>query len=474
EYETKKELFKVPFETRSIRYIDVAVTASAEDRAALETEMEEYTGQLKEEVTDYTTFVRAAGSDVAYTNLFYTTRTLPTDVVARLDSVKVGGVFGPYYNASDNTLNSFKKLAVATLPDSIEFRQIQVYTETIERTKTLSDSIFNALKKGADFEEVAKRYGQTGTASWISSAMYEGATLEGDDLNYITTITSLNKNELANLSISAGANIILQVVNKKADVKKYKVAVIKRTVEFSKETYAKAYNEFSQFIAANPTLDQLVGNAEDAGYRLLDKPNLSSIEHTIGGIRGTKDALRWAFAAKVGDVSGLYECGDSDHMLVVALAGITPEGYRPSDDPLVRTQLRADIVRNKKAEKLMTELKAAGATTLAQYGAMPQAVTDSVKLVTFTSNPGVAVLRSSEPIIAAYASVAQEGKLSAPLQGNNGVFVLQEYSKDKLNETYDAKAEEDNLQRTYGMMTSSFVGDLYQKAKVKDNRYLFF
>ena len=48
---------------------------------------------------------------------------------------------------------------------------------------------------------------------------------------------------------------------------KYKVAVIKRPVEFSKETYSKAYNDFSQFIAANNTLDKLVANAEDAGVQ---------------------------------------------------------------------------------------------------------------------------------------------------------------------------------------------------------------
>lgn len=79
---------------------------------------------------------------------------------------------------------------------------------------------------------------------------------------------------------------------------KYKVAVIKRPVEFSKETYSKAYNDFSQFIAANNTLDKLVANAEDAGYRLLDRTDLYSSEHAIGGVKGTKEALRWAFAAK--------------------------------------------------------------------------------------------------------------------------------------------------------------------------------
>ena len=67
----------------------------------------------------------------------------------------------------------------------------------------------------------------------------------------------------------------------------------------------------------------MIANAEEAGYKLLDRRDLYSSEHTIGGVRGTKEALRWAFAAKPGDVSGLYECGESDHMVAVALVGVT-------------------------------------------------------------------------------------------------------------------------------------------------------
>ena len=66
---------------------------------------------------------------------------------------------------------------------------------------------------------------------------------------------------MTNLNL-AQANIIVQVMDKKAVKDKYKVAVIKRPVEFSKETYSKAYNEFSQFIASNPTLEKMVANAE--------------------------------------------------------------------------------------------------------------------------------------------------------------------------------------------------------------------
>ena len=471
EYEKKKENFKQLVEARNIKFIDVQVTASAEDKAALQKEMEEYAAQMKANPTDYSSFVRQTGSTVSYVDLFYTKNSIPADVVARLDSVAVGGVFGPYYNAADNTLNTFKKIAKTSVADSIEYRSIQVVAENAEKTKVLADSIFKAIKGGANFEDLAKKYGQTGEKVWISSANYEGAQIDGDNLKYVEAITTLPKNELKNLELGQ-ASIIMQVTNKKATVDKYKVAVVKRPVEFSKETYNKAYNEFSQFIATNNTIEKLTANAEDAGYRLLDKYELYSSEHGIGGVSGTKDALRWVFDAKPGDVSGLYECGESDRMMVVALSSVLPEGYRPFS--WVKEQLRYEVVRDKKAQKIMETIKAAKATTLDKFMALENVVSDTIKHVTFAAPAYVQSLRSSEPLVSAYASVAELNKLSAPIKGNGGVFVLVAYNKEKANNPYEQESEEMTLANMYMRMAGQALSELYLKANVKDNRYLFF
>ena len=202
-------------EPLNIKYIDVQVTASREDKADIQKEVEEYTAQLGETSSDYANFIRSTGSTQQYTDLYYTDKALPADVVARLDSVKVGEVYGPYYNASDNTINSFKKLATAAMADSIQFRQIQITAGDDAKTKTLADSVYNAIKGGADFAEIAKMYGHTGYPTWISSANYEGAQIDGDNLKYIAAVTSLGQNELANLALGQ-AIVILQVMSMKA------------------------------------------------------------------------------------------------------------------------------------------------------------------------------------------------------------------------------------------------------------------
>ncbi|MCD8080115.1 MAG: SurA N-terminal domain-containing protein [Bacteroides sp.] len=471
-YNKKKEQFRRYAETRNIKYVDVQVVPSEEDRAALQSEMVEYTEQLHNTHTDYTNFIRSTASDYPYIDLYYTRNAFPADVAARIDSTSVGEVYGPYYNAADNTFNAFKIVAKATLPDSVEVRQFMVLEADLNRQQAVVDSILAVLKAGADFDEVAQSYGQNGESRWISSQDYEGAQLSGDDVKFLNTLSSLNTREIGSISLVQGP-VILQVLNKKSNQEKYKVAVVKRTVEYSKATYDRMYNEFSQFIAANPTIEQLTENAEESGYRLLERNELYSSEHMIGGVRGTKDALRWVFNAKPGDVSNLYEVGESnDRLFVVALAAVNKEGYTPLSE--VQQQLKAELIRDKKAEKIIADMKASGATSFEQYKNMENAVSDSIRMVTFSAPAYVSVLRSSEPLVGAYASVAELNQVSRPIQGNAGVMVLQVYSKEKLNDTFEVKTEKETLADTQTRMASRYINDLYLKAKVKDNRYVFF
>ena len=52
--------------------------------------------------------------------------------------------------------------------------------------------------------------------------------------------------------------------------------------------------------------------------------------------------------------------------------------------------------------------------------------------------------------------------------------MIQVYNKEKSAEEFDAKNEENNLSNMAGRYASSFISDLYKKADVKDDRYLYF
>lgn len=468
-YNERKESYKQPVETRDIQYIDVHVVPSAEDRGAVLKEVTEFTDQLDKTTTDYASFVRSTGSTINYTGVAINKTSLPQDVAARLDSASVNEVYGPYYNAGDDSYNTFKILAKTTAPDSIQFRQIQVMADTEARRTELADSIFNAIKGGADFAEVAKAYGQTGEATWVNAMSWEGAALDADNLKYIQTLINQPVNELKNLKVGQ-ANLILQVMSKKAMKPKYDVAVIKCPVEFSKETYNDAYNKFSQFVAQNTTLEDMKKNAEEAGYTVIPRSDFTSDAHYVGNIHSTQEALRWIFNAKAGEVSPLYECGDNDHMIMVGVEAINKKGYVNINK--VANMLRNEIIRNKKAEQLMGQMK--DFNSLAQIKEMKDAVSDSVKHVTFNAPAYISVTHASEPAISAYASKTDVEKVSAPIKGNAGVYMIQVYAKDKGSEEFDAKKEESALSSMSSAYANQCISELREKGKVTDQRYLYF
>ncbi|MCM1107712.1 MAG: SurA N-terminal domain-containing protein [Clostridium sp.] len=469
-YKEYKEAFIQNTESRDIKYITIQVTASQADRAELDKEMAEY-NQMLAEGQDPAKVVRESGSSVAYYSLPVKKEVYPRDIAAQLDSMQVGAQNGPVYNISDNTLNIVRLTAKVNMPDSIEYRQIQVAAQDEATVKKTSDSIMTALNSGADFEEIAKKYGQTGAKSWLTSAQYDGAQLDANNLKYIKALTETPTNQIVNLPIG-GVNIILQITDRRAMVDKYTAAVIKRVVDFSKDTYTKAYNDFSHFLASNTTLDDIEANAQKNGYRVMDYKGLQSTEHYVANQRNTTEALRWIFNedTKKGDISGLYECGNNDCMLVVVLTDIHEKGYLKAED--VKEFLTSEVIKDKKATLLKDQL--AKTKSVAEAGNINGAKVDTIKHITFNSPAFIRAIGASEPILSGAVSASAKGAYKAGVKGNSGVYAFQVLSQNKSNEQFDSKKEEEQLAGQQLNAARNFIMELRQKADIEDNRYLFF
>ena len=470
-YNQLKPRFKQYVETRDIKYIDIQVDASATDKAALKKQFADYTKDIAA-ASDPTDVVRKSTSQVSYLGLPITKEAYPSDIAARLDSMSVGSVYGPVENAQDNTLNIIKLVAKTQQPDSIQYRQIQVMGATADAAHKTADSIYTALKNGGDFEAIAKKYGQTGEKAWMTTRQYQNApSMDKDTKAYITSLNTMPVNEIKNIRLAQG-NIIVQVLDRKGMITKYDAAVIKKTVDFSKDTYRTAYNKFSAFVGANQTADAIIKNAAKSGYSVQEAKDISTAQHYLVNIRSTRDALKWLFEAKEGDVSPLYECGDNNHLLVVILNRINPIGYRSLKDAQVKEMVKAEVLKDKKAEQLMAKLN--GVNSIAGAKAKG-AIVSPINQITFASPVFITATGASEPALSgAVAAVAKGAFDKTPVKGNAGVYMFQVTGRTMRPVKYDAQAQEQKLRQRAMQYAGNFMNELYLKAKVVDNRYLFF
>ena len=472
-YDELKPAFRQNVETRDIKFVDYQIKASTADRNAVVKEMNGLQKQLAT-AADPATVVSKSGSEIPYLGVPVSSKAYRQypDIASRIDSLAVGTT-GVTENKQDNTLNIIRVLSKAQLPDSVQFRQIQVAANTPDEARAKADSIQKALAGGADFEALAKRYGQTGEKVWFTGQQYEAApSMSQDNRTYINALLSGEVNATQNIALAQG-NVILQVLDKKAMTTKTTAAVIKKLIDFSKATRNEAYNRFSEFVAKNTTAADLEKNASKYGYRVQSLNDISTAEHYVAGIHGTRDALKWLFEAKQGDVSPLYECGDNDHLLVIVLNAIHPQGFRTWDDAQVKEILKREVMKDKKAELLMAKLKGVSSIVAAQAKG---AKVSTVNQITFASPAFVQATGAVEPALSGAVAATAAGKFSkAPVKGNAGVYVFQVVKKamragSKYNELMVMQqTAQQNMQ-----MVGNFMQDLILKANVVDNRYLFF
>lgn len=475
-YEELKPAFRQQQETRDVKMVDVQVKASATDRAQLQKDMAGYQKQLAE-AADPTQVVSKSGSMIQYIGLPVSGKAFQQypDIASKIDSMAVGTT-GVVENTKDNTYNIVRILSRTELPDSVEFRQIQVGGKTLEAARASADSIQKALAAGGDFQAIAKRYGQDSTTTWFTGAMYEQAsTMSQDNRAYIEALLNGAVGSTQNVELTQG-NVVIQVLNRKAMKSKAVAAVIKKEIRFSDNTYSKAYNRFSQFVTqSQASLADLQKHATKFDYTVQDLNDFATSSHTVGNVGGSgiRDAIKWIFEAKEGQVSQLFEAGkENDHLLVLCMTKIHPQGYRPWDDAQVKEILKREVIRDKKAEMIMAKLKGVNSIAAAQAKG---AKVSTVNQITFAAPAFIQATGAAEPALSGAVAATAQGKFcSAPVKGNAGVYVFQVVKKQMRPGKYNEEQQIQMCRQRAMQYMGNFMQDLVFGAGVVDNRYLFF
>lgn len=460
-YEENKDfVFELPFDTRDIEYISVNIAPSASDRAKAQTEMQEYTDSLKNGYTEYDRLLRMAGCDYTYNDLLWTKDALSEDVQIRIDNATLNEVVGPYANASDNSFNVFKFLRKEEVADSMMIRLILIESQDKDVLAATTDSLMNALNSKADFNETAKNYGHVDSLWFRSQNFYS--------LGIITTaklqeeIYNAPVGKYATAELSPNAKMIYQLIAKKGKADVYNIAYIKKEIETSNETYDNIYNKLSEYIATYNNAEQFRSEAFKNGYIVRQQNDVNASTAKIGNIANTSSLVNWILSNErtEGEFSAITECGNNDNFIVAVVTGINPKGYLPLKK--VSSVITNRLTVDKKAEMITAELTGKDFAAISSNNKVKTCTVDMVEYKKATHIPTV---NADEPVISAVVANMNVNEVSAPIKGNNGVYVVKVTAKNAKNGEFNAETENMYITSNGGMFSyDNIAPQLFQMA----------
>lgn len=451
-YKAHKASFK-KLPTRSLSYVLFEVSPTEEDMQALEQEVK-MVGEEFAAATELKSFTRSNRHGTIAPN-YVTADQLMTDEAAAL---MAGKTYGPVLKNNEWTMA--RVLDTKMLPDSIGLRHIVLpYTEEV-----LADSLMTVLKGGADFAEVAAQYSLAQTAvngGEIGVMPFAGFTTE-----FVEALAGAKKGEIVKIA-SGDAIQLMQVTRVDKPKKHVQIASITYPVEASSATRRTIHSEAGTF-----TVNAKKGSLEsfnEAATTAAVTPRIATLrqgDRTIGGLEESREVARWAFGAKVGDVSEIFTVGD-DYVIAI-LTEIDDEEY--TDVKSVAPMIRQQILRDKKFDYVVEQLKGQTIEEVAsEWGVEPTEFTEVTYGSYYIGGAGL------EPrLVGAIATTEETGKLSAPVKGMNGVclFVVEDIAK---SESQSVEAEQVRAQAMQESITTQYALQAVQEmGGVEDLRGEYF
>ncbi|MCW1735817.1 peptidylprolyl isomerase [Anaerorudis cellulosivorans] len=465
-YEKHKKNFKLNTPIAKITYFIREIAPSDEDFAEVEAQAMEAAKKLAESTNP--SAVVADYSETPYHDVYLAANVLTESQRSFVSSANIGDMYGPVREG--NSFQIYKLIDKIVAPDSVRLRMIVVPTagagEQDSLVRHFVDSVFTVIKGGKPFAQVANELNPQsngGDAGWVREIDIASV---GND--FVQTVFSMQVGEVRKISVP-GQSIIVQVEEKTKPVTKYKLAVINMPVVVSERTSNNVDNELNQFLSLPDVGKKFTELAKQKGYAVVPNYTISSTDFSIAQIPGSRQVIQWAFNEKE---KGAVKKFDLTNLRIVArLDNVIPAGTAPLSE--VATVIRSQLVREKKAEKIITELKSKNLSSLADYAEEMNTQPDTVRFVNFNTR-NIAGL-GFEPVLNAYSAFAPLHKLMGPAKGNMGVFVVNVDNRTQGTETYDPKIQKNSMQSeiTYRLQMQS-MEVLKDKLEVKDNRYRFY
>jgi len=460
-YNKEKELFKQEA-NRSINYVAFDVVPLKEDFKAAQEWMNKVSEEFK--TTSDVAAVVNSESDISYDGRNYSEKTVPANLKDFAFGNGTGAIFGPVFQNNTYTMARIMEAGIMQ-SDSVKLRHIFLAGNDEKK----ADSIIGAIKSGSTFADMAMKYSVVketaangGEIGWIT----EGAVAK----DITGPAFSKATNEIFKVSSAQGIQI-MQIMEKTPARRKVKLAILERKVTPSSQSYSKIYNEAKQFAASSTDMEKFEKNAKQKGYVINPATGLLKNTDRINAVPQSRQVVRWAFDNKKGNVSDVFDCGTQ--FIVATTSEINEEGYKTVAQ--ATQQLKAEIIKDKKADMMIKNLSGLVAKypTLETLAAALNTQVKTAPAVNFASYQfGEA---GFEPYIIGKSSVLASGKISAPLKGNSGVYVLLPGVKQVDNSPFNPRMETAQMDaRMVYSLPYTLMEKLKEKYNIVDNRSNFY
>lgn len=470
-YNKNQKRFEQP-ESRNIVYVNFDIAPSGEDYTETEKVVADMVSEFAETV-DPLEFVNLSSDQKADRN-FYAKAEITNDSLADFLFSGKGGVYGPYLE--DNAYKITRVASEKMLPDSVRARHILIQENDYNHAMALADSLAGLLKKGADFESLAKTYSKD-----------QASAINGGDLGWFNqkmmvqpfsdTAFFAKKNDIKVVTTQFGVHI-LQVTDMAKPTSKIQIATVEKEIIPSAKTTNKIYNDARTFATGIKTLEDFDKKVNEAA---LTKriATINKNDKQVAGMDNAREMVRQIYLSEdpgkivlTSDGTEIFENGNK--YTVAVLTEIAEEGIAPVDN--VASGIKRILVQKKKADMLKKELEAAksGSESLLSIAQKAGLEVKEATDISFNSFqiPGAGI----EPRVIAASSVTEQGKVSEPIEGNQGVFLV------LVNNRTQEEVTPEMIQNTkQGMTQANMYRSNYQalqaimkNGEVKDTRYKFY
>jgi len=247
-----------------------------------------------------------------------------------------------------------------------------------------------------------------------------------------------------------------------------KIAFISKELNMSEASQSAVYTKATQFASQSGNGAAFDKTAKAKGYMATPSGGLNKNSYVVNGLGSSRELVKWAYDAKLGDVSPVFNVNDK--YIVAKLSNIMDIGLAPINAQ-TRPILEGYVKKEKKAKLLMERTKGKGSLdAIAQAENQQVSIADSVNFLQGFV-PGV----GNEPKVAGYAFFKsfKQNTVSPAIAGQEAVYYinLQSRSDNQAGQPRNLPIERQMLEYNIkGAAANMVMTGLRENADVKDTR----